>query len=725
MLMHSVTYASSLPAIERVTVKDIKAASDFSSHDAEVIKKSVNIDVDENYHETLTAYLAIKINSSNAVSDYSQITISYDSFYEEVELLFANTIDENGNRQALDPDALQVQTPPSPYFFQDRRNIVFSVSALKAGTVIEYQYQKKTTQLRIPNYWSSKYFFYYWQTVSDTRSFRIDPVRHSEYNVSIPKSLDAKLSHYHGSKKYKTKQKTSNGSQFFSFKASNLAPIQLQSGLPAIQEFIPHIKLSTLDDWSEIKQWAGGLFEKERIITDEIKQIAQTINANSDTEQGLIKGVYQYLNNNIRYIYSHVGRGGYTPHNPSHTLNQGFGDCKDQTMLAVVLLNELGIEAYPALVNTETSIRFKPENLDPSFDHMLVYLPTQPVGHRWMDTTSDKAFFPGSLSYMSERPALILNDQQELTFVYGAKQAPHKNALNIEVTFDRLEDKKLLGTIKMLPTGSFEAYYRAVANQYNEEEERSFFSALTKTIYTNAQTTGIIVENNEKLFEPTTVTLSFEIDDVWELAPTPFSFSLSYQSIWRDIFFSSGLLRPQDRKVPMYFSENYGMNITLKTTIPEKDYYLKTVSSGFDVDNKFFKVQHLMNQSDVGAEISVQGEFYKSWVNLDDYDVFFNTYNDWLKSPYWLASYIQDTTRSQESALLSQSDESIEATNDLIQLHLDEGQFEKALNVANTAIARSDVNGKTYYLLGLSQAFNNEADASEASFLKAQELGYE
>lgn len=726
LLIQTVAYANDPQArISPVSLSEINAKSMFAEHGAEVIKKSIHIDVDENYHEVSTHYIAIKINDSHAINDYSQVTIRYDSFYEDNQLMFANVIDQDGNRQALDPNALQVQTPPSPYFFQDTRNIVFSVPSLKSGTVIEYQYQTKTTQLRIPDYWSSRYFFYFWQSVLDARSYRIDPVRYSEYVVSIPEKLSAKLRHNNGSKKFKTKSKTKNGITTYHFSAKNLEPIELQDGMPAIQEFLPYISLSTLDDWSHIKKWAGTLFENERIKTNEVNLITDKIKLDYNTEQGRIKGVYEYLNNNIRYIYSHVGRGGYTPHRPDEILKQGFGDCKDQTMLAVVLLNELGIEAHPALVNTQQANRFTPERYNPSFDHMLVYMPNQPVGNKWMDTTGDKALFTGSPSYMSERHALILSPDPDITFIQGAKQSEIINALDLGIEVIELKGQTLIGRLTVEPKGSFESYYRSVVKQSSESDRRSFFTSLMTVIFPSSEVDSITINNDDNLFEPINITLDFNIKDVWAKAPQPLRYSFSYQQIWRQLFLKDGLLKDHERKVPLYLVADYGFNMTFKTSSPEQNYYFKSITASLDVENDYFTVTNQSDSTEISSQIVVRGQFNRHWVGLNIYEDYFQTYNDWLKSSYWSFSYNQNTSRSKESALLLKAEESITATNQLIQLHLDEGQFEEALATASKAIERADVTGHTYHLLGLSQAYNNDANASEASFQKAEELGYE
>ena len=58
------------------------------------------------------------------------------------------------------------------------------------------------------------------------------------------------------------------------------------------------------------------------------------------------------MQDDIRYLGIEMGRNSHEPHQPWETLEARWGDCKDKTLLLVALLRELGLEAYPALVNT-------------------------------------------------------------------------------------------------------------------------------------------------------------------------------------------------------------------------------------------------------------------------------------------------------------------------------------------------------------------------------------
>jgi hypothetical protein len=76
------------------------------------------------------------------------------------------------------------------------------------------------------------------------------------------------------------------------------------------------------------------------------------------------------------------------PASPSAVFARRFGDCKDKTLLYVMILRALGIEAYPELVNTRRRRAIESWHPAAVFDHAIaeVILPGQ--GTFWLDPTS-------------------------------------------------------------------------------------------------------------------------------------------------------------------------------------------------------------------------------------------------------------------------------------------------------------------------------------------------
>jgi tetratricopeptide (TPR) repeat protein len=89
----------------------------------------------------------------------------------------------------------------------------------------------------------------------------------------------------------------------------------------------------------------------------------------------------------IRYLFLGMDDGGYVPANADLTWSRRFGDCKAKTVLLVALLDELGIDAEPVLVNTQSG-DFVAKRLPAmgAFDHVIV---RATIGGKtyWLDGT--------------------------------------------------------------------------------------------------------------------------------------------------------------------------------------------------------------------------------------------------------------------------------------------------------------------------------------------------
>lgn len=110
------------------------------------------------------------------------------------------------------------------------------------------------------------------------------------------------------------------------------------------------------------------------------------IKAETDKPAERLEKALQFVQDEIRYTGLEAGIGGYKPRNPAEVFEQRFGDCKDKSLLLCYILNELGIEAYPALVSTtdrQGIIAWLPS--PNAFNHCVVQV--RQGGVRWYDPT--------------------------------------------------------------------------------------------------------------------------------------------------------------------------------------------------------------------------------------------------------------------------------------------------------------------------------------------------
>lgn len=95
-----------------------------------------------------------------------------------------------------------------------------------------------------------------------------------------------------------------------------------------------------------------------------------------------------YMADSLRYIHLSFNAHKTIPVSPDSILKSKMGDCKDYSTLFISELNSIGLEAYPALVNTTwpNSLVMTLPSYD-AFNHMIVYVPE----YKWW---VDPLYFP-------------------------------------------------------------------------------------------------------------------------------------------------------------------------------------------------------------------------------------------------------------------------------------------------------------------------------------------
>jgi transglutaminase-like putative cysteine protease/tetratricopeptide (TPR) repeat protein len=147
------------------------------------------------------------------------------------------------------------------------------------------------------------------------------------------------------------------------------------------------VTFSTMKDWSEVVDWALPVFAVDPSLpaefTARLDEIAQ---AYPSREERAIRAL-RLVQEDIRYLGLEVGLGSHIPRPPSLTLERGYGDCKDKSVLLIAALDYLGIDAVPALASTFGG-RLLP-TVSPTisgFNHVIVGIDIDE--HRyWVDPT--------------------------------------------------------------------------------------------------------------------------------------------------------------------------------------------------------------------------------------------------------------------------------------------------------------------------------------------------
>ncbi|WP_101759871.1 DUF3857 domain-containing transglutaminase family protein [Oceanicoccus sp. KOV_DT_Chl] len=718
LFIHLNTFATRLaPPLDQQSNIPLKDAG------AQTLYSIETITVEQDYHWQSQTYYSIRINDLEAARDYGRITVGYNHYYSELELEFANVLTPNGEIKSLKSDAMQERSAGSQDFYEDRTMLVFSLPEITPGSILEFQYKRKSKTLPMPGIFSNSSSAFWYQPTVGGYGGRVDPVNYATFEVTLPADMPLDKKNL-GPIKGKHKATKSDTNITHQWRWQDLPAIAIESYMPSYDSVMSRVKVSTSRNWSDIDQWTWGLTQQKFASHPEIKKIAAEIASPEASRDEKIKAVYAYLQENIRYVFAHLGRGGYEPHFAHEVIQQRYGDCKDQTILAIALLRELGIEAVPSLVITLRNGQPDMELVALYFDHMIVWIPGEANAQgMWMDTTGDRVLFPGVSNYLQDQSALIINGEGgELTTI--GQQLP-ENIGTLAMDYHTDSNGHLIVDVTIDSSGIYEQNLR---NWWIHDSNReTSLQQLVMNIFPDAKSNATIkskTENAENLWKPFTIVSQFDFGQAREEPGKPISVGVGIIQAYRVFGDFNSMQIPSERKNNWVNKQTKTLKINA-TMSGDKHDLPAVITSGIDVKNAFFTISQSGKQSDKHYQIDLSMEAAALDLSPNEYQQYYQSLSTLNEAGHWSVQFFNDKNRQKLTDLTENIDENdLQAQLKLARYYLEQGDFEAALKPANAALKIDRDNGESWYLLGLVQGYNALVEESMESFSQASKLGY-
>lgn len=674
-------------------------------------------------------YTSVRIQDLDSARDYGRISLSYNHYYSNATLEFANVRSAAGEIQVLAEDAVQERVVGGGQdFYSDRSELVFSLPNVAPGSIIEFQYRTDTQRRAIDTLHTDGAGPHWFQRTVAGDGWRADPVHHFRYLTRHPKSISF-FSEVYGPFKAKPKLSVKGEQQQAQWQWRDIAGVEIEAAMPETHLVFPMVRRSTSRDWSLVDSWSWQKIKPSLESNGEsnkrLQAIIQAMNLADDaSELDKVKAVYAYLQDNIRYVFAHVGRGGYDPHPASEVIERGYGDCKDQTVLGLSLLRALGVEAYPALIQTPNDGRSPTNLVNLIFDHMLIWLPaTEQRPALWLDTSTDRALFPGASQYLDGQPALIVNGKGGQLVQADTQHVA--NAAAIKMDIHPQNDGSFYVDAAFSFSGVFEENFRSwwKHDQQRDTTLRQMFGAIFED--KGQYQLDSKVENAEDLDQPFAIHARFSFAAGDETAPLVVGSSFAQLSRFFGI--ANGLQAPETRQ--QNFVDRRAIELHMKTFVhAPKDSLPALVASSSNRKSEYFEVQQTSQR--LGKDYEITVDYRRQALNLspEQYAQYHSALLAMGDLGPWLVS-IQPDPETQEQSALAEI-KSLKGENSpayqmgLAKQFIDDGEFEQALVPAAKAVELNESNGEAWYILGVAQGFATELEASLQSFEKAEQLGY-
>jgi hypothetical protein len=321
-----------------------------------------------------------KIISEEGVQNNSELQLSFDPNFEQLYLHKVVVWRAGKPINKLDlrkVKVIQREQGLEQRIFDESLTAVLVLEDIRVGDVIEYACTIKGRNLVFKGKFFNSFYLQFY-----------DPL--DELLVRIVMPEQRKL-HY---KLHKTTHKpviaTANGNTSYTWHLKDVPGTPVDSDVPSWYDPYPGVMVSEYSTWKEVVDWALPMYGLTETPSKGLQAVIDSIKANNRKKEERVVAALRFVQDEVRYLGMEAGIGGYKPRSPSTVFAQRFGDCKDKSLLLSAMLQQMGIEAYPALVNSSSRGQIKEHLPSPyAFNHCIVQVNLS-GSMLWYDPTISK-----------------------------------------------------------------------------------------------------------------------------------------------------------------------------------------------------------------------------------------------------------------------------------------------------------------------------------------------
>ncbi|MFA6087264.1 DUF3857 domain-containing transglutaminase family protein [Mucilaginibacter sp.] len=305
-------------------------------------------------------------------------------------------------------------------------------------------------------------------------------IQYAEYKVSIVPSIGFRFKNKNtGIKPEKT---VTDGMEKYTWKVQNIKAVKPEEDALAWQVF-PKISFAAnsflfdgmpgdISNWQNYGKWQQALNTDVNSLSPQRVEEIKTMTAGIKSDKEKAKFLYEYLQQNTRYVSIQLGIGGLKPFPASFVDQKKYGDCKALANYMCALLKAVNIPSYYAMVRAGTNA----EPADPSFptdpfNHIILCVPFK-SDTTWLECTSSTQPF-GKLGPFTENRNALLITENGGKLVNTPKSTGIDNQFNSEVRLILNADGSAKVKAKILSTGEYRSDYIGIAS-FKADEQKEY-----------------------------------------------------------------------------------------------------------------------------------------------------------------------------------------------------------------------------------------------------------
>lgn len=346
--------------------------------------------------------LSYEITGRSGLEYGARVEPSFDPETETLDFTFIRIIRDDETIDALSDaeiELLRQEEGLDKGLIDGRMTALVELEGIGVGDIVQYGIvQRVDTPL-----WPNDYF------TTFTTEFSV-PLILNTYKLIMPADKDVSLTAIEtDAEVVKT---VADDKAIYTAELFDADPVQVEQNTPRNQIDQGFIEITTMDTWADVVDWGTPVYTFTEPLPADFQAELDRISATYSDESEQIIQVLRWVQDEIRYLGLEGGLGSHAPRAPATTLDRGYGDCKDKTILLVAGLRYLGIEAHPALTHSDGETL---DQLPPSI-HAFNHVITEVIfdGRSWWvdPTLSLRGGTLEDLSYLGYGFALPLKASQ-------------------------------------------------------------------------------------------------------------------------------------------------------------------------------------------------------------------------------------------------------------------------------------------------------------------------
>jgi transglutaminase-like putative cysteine protease len=399
--------------------------------DADVVKRVEEMEFEINSTKDVTLHYRYVLTILNEKGDkYAGFSEWYDQF-RHISSIEGYLYDAAGNqlKKVKTKDMQDVSAVDDISLIDDNRMKAYTFYYRSYPYTVEFDvYLKSDQTFNLPGWYPQEY-----PNLS---------VEKSQFTVITPQDyvLRYKNFNYTG----QPVQTTEKSRKKYLWSVAALSSVKYEYASPRWQEITPSVSIApsefemegykgNMSSWKEYGKFIYQLKKDKDVLPDNVKQKVGQLVAGAKTDVEKIQLLYQFLQQNTRYISIQLGIGGWQPFDAAYVSKKGYGDCKALSNYMYSLLKAAGIRSCYALIKAGDYNHYMIEDFPSNqFNHAILCVPLQ-KDTMWLECTS-QTVPPGYMGEFTGNRKALLIDEDGGTLVstpkYGLKENSLSRAIN-------------------------------------------------------------------------------------------------------------------------------------------------------------------------------------------------------------------------------------------------------------------------------------------------------